>query len=64
VLEGFLRRAVDKGYVVAPTLSGRRQFDPLRDHPEFQAILADAEAGRDRALAAFRDAGGPRLLGA
>jgi eukaryotic-like serine/threonine-protein kinase len=61
---GYLRRAVDKGYVVAATLSGRRQFDPLRDHPEFQAILADAEAGRDRALAAFRDAGGPRLLGA
>jgi serine/threonine protein kinase len=31
--------------------------------PRFQAILADAEAGRRRALAAFREAGGERLLG-
>lgn len=58
-----LRRAVARGYFVAPTLSGLRQFDALRGDPAFQAMLADAEAGRARALAAFREAGGERLLG-
>jgi eukaryotic-like serine/threonine-protein kinase len=59
----YLRRAVAKGYFVAPPLSGRRQFDGLRSEPAFQALLADAESGRQRALAAFRAAGGERLLG-
>ena len=60
---GHLRRAVAKGYFVAPTLSGSRQFDALRSDPAFQALLAEAEAGRQQALAAFREAGGERLLG-
>jgi hypothetical protein len=59
-----LRRAIAKGYFVAPTLSSSPAFDALRNDPAFQAILADAEAGRARALAAFREAGGERLLGA
>jgi TolB-like protein len=59
----FLRRAVAKGYYVAPTLSNCREFDALRGHPVFQAILADANAGRDQALKAFREGGGERLLG-
>ena len=58
-----LRRAVAKGYFVAPTLSARPQFDALRGNPVFQSLLAEAEAGRQRALAAFREAGGDRLLG-
>jgi eukaryotic-like serine/threonine-protein kinase len=58
-----LRRAVAKGYFVAPTLSGSRHFDALRSDPAFNALLADAKAGRQRALTAFRDAGGERLLG-
>ncbi len=58
-----LRRAVAKGYFVAPTLAGRPQFDDLRGDPVFQAVLADAAAGRLRAQAAFREAGGERLLG-
>jgi eukaryotic-like serine/threonine-protein kinase len=58
-----LRRAVAKGYFVAPTLSGRPQFDALRSEPAFQALLAEAEAGRQQALAAFREGGGERLLG-
>jgi non-specific serine/threonine protein kinase len=58
-----LRRAVAKGYFVAPTLSGSRQFDALRSDPGFQALLAEAETGRQQALAAFREAGGERLLG-
>jgi serine/threonine protein kinase/tetratricopeptide (TPR) repeat protein len=59
-----LERAVAKGYFVAPTLTRWPQFDPLRGEPRFQAVLASADAGRARALAAFRDAGGERLLGA
>jgi eukaryotic-like serine/threonine-protein kinase len=59
-----LEQAVAKGYFVATTLARSRQFDPLRGHPRFQALLAQAEAGRARALAAFREAGGARLIGA
>ena len=34
----------------------------LRDVPAFQALLASAEAGRQRALTAFRETAGERLL--
>ena len=60
---GYLQRAVAKGYFAAPTLSGRTQFDALRSDPAFRALMEDAEAGRQRALAAFREAGGERLIG-
>ena len=59
-----LRRAVNEGYFVVPTLAGSRQFDGLRGDPGFEEVMAAAEAGRGRALAAFRQAGGERLLGA
>jgi tetratricopeptide (TPR) repeat protein len=59
----YLRRAVEKGYFVAGTLAHSRHFDALRDDPGFREVLALAEAGRERALAAFREAGGERLLG-
>jgi eukaryotic-like serine/threonine-protein kinase len=59
-----LERAVARGYFVAPTLTRWPQFDRLRGEPRFQALLASADAGRARALAAFREAGGERLLGA
>ena len=58
----FLQRAVARGYFPAVTLTGWPQFDALRGDPAFQALLADAEAGRELARAAFRDAGGERLL--
>jgi eukaryotic-like serine/threonine-protein kinase len=58
-----LELAVSKGYLVAPTLARSRQFDALRGNPRFQDALASAEAGRDRALEAFRAAGGEQLLG-
>jgi hypothetical protein len=60
---GYLQRAVAKGYFAAPLLSGRQQFDALRGDPAFRALLEEAEAGRRRALAAFRAAGGERLIG-
>ena len=60
---GHLERAVAKGYFVAPTLAGSRQFDALRSLPAFQMLLAEAEAGRRQALAAFHEASGERLLG-
>ena len=58
-----LQRAVARGYFVAPTLAASRHFDPLRHNPQFQALVAEAEAGRQAALTAFREAGGERLLG-
>ncbi len=59
----YLQRAVAKGYSVAPTLSRSPQFDALRNDPAFQALVVEAEAGRARALIAFRESGGERLLG-
>jgi len=58
-----LRRAVAKGYFAAPTLAGHRQFDALRGDAAFEDVLAQAQAGRQRALAAFLESGGERLLG-
>ena len=60
---GLLRGAVAKGYFAAPTLAGHRAFDALRRDPAFQELVGEYEAGRNRALAAFRDGGGERLLG-
>jgi hypothetical protein len=59
----FLRRAIDKGYYATPALAKWPQFDALRSRSDFLSLVADAEAGRQRALAAFREAGGDRLLG-
>jgi non-specific serine/threonine protein kinase len=58
-----LRRAVVKGYTVVPTLSRSPAFDALRSDRAFQELLAEAEAGRRQALAAFHEGGGERLLG-
>lgn len=59
----YLRRAVSKGYFPVRTLAERPQFDPLRTDPRFLALMEEAAAGRQRALEAFREAGGVRLLG-
>ncbi len=59
----YLQRAIAKRYYAAGVLSSRSQFDALRSDPVFQSLLSEAETGRDRALAAFREAGGDRLLG-
>ena len=59
----YLRRAVAKGYSVAPTLAAAPAFDALRSDVAFQAILAEAHAGRELALSTFQENGGERLLG-
>lgn len=59
----YVKRAIARGYYVAPTLERRTQFDAIRNQPAFLSILAAAQEGRTRSLAAFRDAGGERLLG-
>jgi non-specific serine/threonine protein kinase len=59
----YLARAVAKGYSVLSTLQHSHEFDALRGDAGFKALLADAAAGRDRAVTAFREAGGNRLLG-
>jgi len=58
----YLQRAIGRGYFAAPTLAGWPQFDALRDVAAFQRLLASAEAGRQRALTAFRETAGELLL--
>jgi serine/threonine protein kinase/tetratricopeptide (TPR) repeat protein len=58
----YMKQAVARGYFPAITLGKWPQFDTLRDDPAFKALVADAEAGRQRARDAFREAGGDRLL--
>ena len=60
---GYLQGAVTKGYFPTATLERSPQFDALRGTPAFESLVAESEAGRLRSLAAFRDAGGERLLG-
>jgi len=59
----MVRRSIEREYLPVPTLKKARAFDSLRGTATFEALRAEAEAGRDRALAAFREAGGERLLG-
>ncbi len=59
----LLEKAIARGYFVTTTLTRGTAFDAIRDVPVFQGVLADAQAGRQRTLAAFREHGGERLLG-
>jgi serine/threonine protein kinase/tetratricopeptide (TPR) repeat protein len=58
----YMQRAVGLGYFPAATLARWKQFDPIRNDAAFKALVADVEAGRQRAFEAFREAGGERLL--
>jgi TolB-like protein len=60
---GYLQRSVAKGYFPAATLANSHHFDALRGDFAFQKLLADAVAGRQRALSEFREMGGERLIG-
>jgi hypothetical protein len=55
-----VRRAVGNGYTVAPTLAARASTRCARPAPR---AAGQAEAGRQQALAAFREAAASRLLG-
>jgi TolB-like protein len=59
----YIQRAVHTGYFAVPTLARSRHFDPVRFDADFRSVLDEAEAGQRRALTAFREAGGERLLG-
>jgi serine/threonine protein kinase/tetratricopeptide (TPR) repeat protein len=59
----YMRVAVSRGYYPVDTLASSQQFDDLRHVAEFEAVLADAAAGRERARTEFRKAGGEQLLG-
>ena len=59
----LLQYSIPREYYVVRTLMHAHAFDRMRETPAFQALLAEAESGRARALAAFREAGGERLLG-
>jgi len=59
-----LARAVEGGYHVPQALAGHPWLAGLREAKRLDALLARAEAGRQQALRAFRDAGGEALLGA
>jgi hypothetical protein len=58
-----LQRAIEGGYSPASTLATGKPFEALRGDPAFVALQRTAEASRLEALAAFRAAGGERLLG-
>jgi len=58
-----MARVVDGGFLVATTLASDPSFVGIRTLPEFPAILERARRGREAAAAAFREAGGDRLLG-
>ena len=57
-----LQRAVDNGYFPVPTLERPRSSTRCGTIP-VPGMLADARTRRDAARAAFREAGGDRLLG-
>jgi serine/threonine protein kinase len=59
----YLQRAVARGYSASATLRDSPQFHSLRSDPAFVALVAEAEAGRAAARAAFTASGGDRLLG-
>ena len=58
-----LARAVDAGYPVADALARHPWLEGVRSEPGFAEVLERARRARDQALAAFREAGGDRLLG-
>jgi serine/threonine protein kinase/tetratricopeptide (TPR) repeat protein len=58
-----LQRAVAGGYFCAPSLVTDPWLAPLRSHPRFEGIRREAEQRRQSALAAFRNSGGPEILG-
>ena len=59
----ILGRAVDAGYPCWDALTRHPWITPVRGQPGFADVVRRAEQARQRAEAAFREAGGPKLLG-
>ena len=59
----ILGRAVDAGYAAWDALERHPWIAPVRNQPGFAEVRERAARARERAYAAFRDAGGPSLLG-
>ncbi len=59
----MLGQAVDAGYAAADTLARHPWIAPIRGDTGFADVLHRAEQARERALTAFREAGGATLLG-
>ncbi len=59
----ILGRAVDGGYPCSEALTRHPWIVPIHGQPGFGDVVRRAELARQRAEVAFRDAGGPALLG-
>ncbi len=58
-----LERVVDRGWCCAASMARDPWLDHVRDEPRFITLLRKAEGRHRAAAAAFREAGGERLLG-
>ena len=58
-----LSKAIDLGFFCYPAMVRDPWFDSLRDIPQFNEILAKAQAQHQRAFDAFTAEGGEALLG-
>jgi hypothetical protein len=61
---GAAERVIGHGFYCVLPLRNDPWLDAARAEPGFGPLLERAEAGRRRAVAAYRDAGGEKLLGA
>jgi serine/threonine-protein kinase len=59
----MLERAVAGGWYCHATIAAEPWLAFVRDTPRYTAVLAEAETRHRQAAAAFREAGGDRLLG-
>jgi len=59
----LLESAVTGGFNAATALADEPSYDPVRGQPRFETLRDQADARRAEALAAYRAAGGERLLG-
>jgi len=59
----MLERAIEGGFYPVSALATYPHLDPLRGAPDFRHIVRRAEERQSEAQNAFRNAGGPQLLG-
>ena len=58
-----LERAVQGGWLCHATIEGEPWLARVGDTPRFKALVSEAKTRHEHAAAAFRDAGGDKLLG-